>query len=108
MGSQSLNIANTAIKSLISLQNEIDRDFTPVGGLVAPSINSVINESSVLTSANSGQCFDIASAAAITITIPTTPVFNANFVVTSASTSYTFQITTIYANKMYGLKTIAG
>jgi hypothetical protein len=114
MGSQSLNLANTAMKSLITLQNEIDGDFTPAGvltasgGLVAPSTNSVITESSVLTSANSGQCFAIAPAAATTITIPTTPGFNANFVVTSASTSNTFQITTATANKMYGLKTIAG
>jgi hypothetical protein len=115
MGSQSLNLANVAMKSLITLQNEIDGDFTPAGvltasgGLVNPT-GSIITATTTLEDADSGKTFAIGAgnmSANATINIPTIPGFNANFVVTSVSTSYTFRITTESANKMYGLKTIA-
>lgn len=113
MGSQSLNLANTAMKSLISLQNEIDGDFTPAGvltasgGLVNPT-GSVITATTTLEATDSGKTFAIAAASATTINIPSTPGFNANFVITTASSSYAVTFSTESTNKIYGLKTIAG
>jgi len=113
MGSQSLNLANTAMKSLISLQNEIDGDFTPSGvltasgGLVNPT-GSVITATTTLEDADSGKTFAITAgslSANATINIPTTPGFNARFVVTSVSETYTFRITTENANKIFGTRT---
>ena len=113
MGSQSLNLANTVMKSVISLQNELDTGnlnpagiLTASGGLVNPT-GSVITATTTLTDADSGKAYAIAAASATTINIPSTPGFNAKFVIKTPA-AYTVTFTTLSANKIYGLKTIDG